>query len=808
MPPSGKLKDAQIAVLEKWVKLGAPDPREVAPMGVAGDAANLEAGRRHWAYQPPVRARAAGREAERSGRGATSIGSSWRRWRRRGCGPPSMRTASAGPAALLRPDRPAADAGADRRVRATAIRDPQSAYREAGRSSCWRRRTSASAGAGTGWTSPATASRSRCAASSSRRRGATATTSSTPSTATCRSTASSSEQIAGDLLPADDAGRARQRQLVATTFLVLGNTNLEEQDKKQLRMDVVDEQLDAIGKALPGPDDRLRPLPRPQVRPDPDARTTTPWPASCATPRRWSTRTCRSGSRCRCRRSPSRKQELKAARDAGRGAGEARSRPPRRKRRSWPMQPARRPRVADVLAVGRRAGHRGRRRARPRRSASGSTRSTRQALHRRRLPARRERGARARRRSPSSRSCPSPGRYEVRLAYSPARAAPTKVPVTVFSADGEKTSTVNQQQAPPIDGRFVSLGEYRFEKNGRASCIVSNEGTSGHVTADAVQFLPVDGDDGREAASGATRQAGAAPQADELKQEIKRMEDGAEEAAARRARSGRWSMSRASRRGKIEDVPIHIRGSVHNLGPSRPRAASCRWPRRRAAGHSRRRERPPAAGRVARQPGQPADGARDGQPRLALAVRRRPGPHRRQLRHHRRDAVAPRAARPPGGAVRGGGLVGQEAGPRARAVAHVSAGVERGGRGPQGRPGEPPARRTRTAGGWRPRPSATRCWRSAASSTTGAAGRRSRRAWPPTTATSTTEPCRSVYVPVFRNSLPEMFEVFDFADPSMVTGRRNVSTVAPQALFLMNHPFVMEQARLAAARLLEGAAGR
>jgi hypothetical protein len=62
---------------------------------------------------------------------------------------------------------------------------------------------------------------------------------------------------------------------------------------------------------------------------------------------------------------------------------------------------------------------------------------------------------------------------------------------------------------------------------------------------------------------------------------------------------------------------------------------------------------------------------------------------------------------------------------------------------------------------------------------------------------------RSVYVPVFRNVLPELFEVFDFADPSVCTGRRNTSTVAPQALFLMNNPFVIEQARAGAQRLLE-----
>src|ERR1700684_3500305 len=62
---------------------------------------------------------------------------------------------------------------------------------------------------------------------------------------------------------------------------------------------------------------------------------------------------------------------------------------------------------------------------------------------------------------------------------------------------------------------------------------------------------------------------------------------------------------------------------------------------------------------------------------------------------------------------------------------------------------------------------------------------------------------RSVYVPVFRNPLPRIFEVFDFADPSVCTGRRNTSTIAPQALFLMNNPFAIEQARAGAQRLLE-----
>ena len=52
------------------------------------------------------------------------------------------------------------------------------------------------------------------------------------------------------------------------------------------------------------------------------------------------------------------------------------------------------------------------------------------------------------------------------------------------------------------------------------------------------------------------------------------------------------------------------------------------------------------------------------------------------------------------------------------------------------------------------------------------------------------------------DALPEFLEVFDFPDPSLVVGSRNVSTVSQQALLLMNHPFVRGQAEAAARRLL------
>ncbi|MFT5465319.1 MAG: hypothetical protein ACI8UO_000413, partial [Verrucomicrobiales bacterium] len=62
---------------------------------------------------------------------------------------------------------------------------------------------------------------------------------------------------------------------------------------------------------------------------------------------------------------------------------------------------------------------------------------------------------------------------------------------------------------------------------------------------------------------------------------------------------------------------------------------------------------------------------------------------------------------------------------------------------------------------------------------------------------------RSVYLPVMRAALPDMMSIFDAPDPSMVSGQRKTSTVAPQALFLMNSPFVLEQTSGAAQQLLD-----
>ena len=172
------------------------------------------------------------------------------------------RQAHADPPRDVRPDRPAADARGGRGVREGRL---ARRLREAGRPLARLARTTASAGGGTGSTSPATPTPRATSSSrgrSTRGRGPTAITSSARSTTTCRYDRFVLEQLAADLLcPGDDrdgAGRARVPD---------GRPALHEQHARHHRRP--DRRRDARAD---GPDGHLRPLPRPQVRPDPAGR--------------------------------------------------------------------------------------------------------------------------------------------------------------------------------------------------------------------------------------------------------------------------------------------------------------------------------------------------------------------------------------------------------------------------------------------------------------------------------------------------------------------------------------------------------
>lgn len=59
---------------------------------------------------------------------------------------------------------------------------------------------------------------------------------------------------------------------------------------------------------------------------------------------------------------------------------------------------------------------------------------------------------------------------------------------------------------------------------------------------------------------------------------------------------------------------------------------------------------------------------------------------------------------------------------------------------------------------------------------------------------------RTVFGLIDRQNLPGMFRTFDFASPDLSTATRRQTTVAQQALYMMNSPFVRDQARQLAAR--------
>jgi hypothetical protein len=568
------------------------------------------------------------------------------------------------------------------------------------------------------------------------------------------------DQIAGDLLPS--------RNIVATTYLQLGNHNLEEQDKKQLRMDVVDEQLDAISKGFLAQtvtcarchDHKFDPIPTADyyalagilrnVKSLKDANVSewieVPLPASPeveAAVKKYDMALAALQEKLKIAKakSPAASGKLAVADVPGIVVDDAKA----MKVGEWMDS------TANATFIG--AGY-----AHDKDAAKGEKSIT------------------------FDPDITETGKYEVWFAYSPGTNRAAKVPVTVFSADGEKTIHVDMTKTPPVQGRFISLGQFRFEKGGQSFVLVSNEGTKGHVCVDAVTFIPADKvPEAKPLGKDAEKTAG-------LEAELKKLQANAPKRPL--------AMSVIEEK-QIEDTAIRIRGVVHNTGEIAPR------------GFLKVATFGPA-------PAMPKD--QSGRVQLAEWIASKENPLTARVYVNRAWHW-----------LFGSGLV--------RTVDNFGTTGER--------PSHPELldhlATQFVADGW----SVKRLVRSIVLSRTyrqastgnakdpenrlfGRANRRRLEAeairdtmlsvsgklskehdgpmFPAAIAADYgfkhTATCRSVYVPVFRNTMPEVFDVFDFADPSTVTGRRNASTVAPQALFMMNNPFAVDQAKHAAARLL------
>ncbi len=606
------------------------------------------------------------------------------------------------------------------------------------------------------------------------------------------------EQIAGDLLPHGSIAEHR-RQLTATAFLALANTNLEEQDKKQLEMDVVDEQLDVISKGFLAQtvscarchDHKFDPIP------------TRDYYALAGILKNTRTLEHSNVSKWLDLPLPSEPAEeaaykkhddaiaalqarIKTAKDAAKPVVKSSD---TTKPVSVALNELSGVVVDDLKA--KRVGDWTVSKFNGRFVGDGYLHDNNAGKGQKTLTFQPE--------------LPHAGLYEVRLGYIAGRNRTTNAPVTVFSADGEKTFHINQQEQAALDGHFVSLGQHRFEQNGAGFVIISNEGTKGVVVADAVLFVPVDANAPAKtvAATSATSDSrqinkkgtAAAPVIDKVKAleaELKKLTD---------AGSKRPLFLTVREEPSAGDIPVHVRGNVHNLGEKVPRGflqvASLNKPvspiaatqsgRRELAEWIASTENPLTArvmanrvwhwllgtGIVRTTDNFGTTGELPSHPGLLdhLALKFVQGNW--SVKKLVREIVLSRTYQQ--GAANPAALTVD---PENRLFSHV------------------PRRRLDAE-----------CIHDTMLSVAGtldfAVGGPTLK--PGTTADygyKHTGNRRSVYAPVLRNALPELFETFDFADPSVVTGRRNTSTVAPQALFLMNHPFAIEQARTTAQRLL------
>jgi hypothetical protein len=62
-------------------------------------------------------------------------------------------------------------------------------------------------------------------------------------------------------------------------------------------------------------------------------------------------------------------------------------------------------------------------------------------------------------------------------------------------------------------------------------------------------------------------------------------------------------------------------------------------------------------------------------------------------------------------------------------------------------------------------------------------------------------PRRSLYLPVIRNAIFPFFATFDYTDASISVAARPRTVIAPQALFMLNSPFMRDESSRWAARL-------
>jgi cell division protein FtsB len=589
------------------------------------------------------------------------------------------------------------------------------------------------------------------------------------------------EQVAGDLLTADNP-ELRARQLVATSFWAMGNTNLEQQDKAQLEMDYLDEQLDVLGSAFLAQtlscarchDHKFDPIPtkdyyamagilRSAVGLKHD--NVSAWielPLPLPPDQQQKFQQLQSQRDELAQQSQRLKQELK----------KSEQRP-------------------DYIAIDQLPGIVVDNSAARLVGSWTSSKTVKPILGSDYIHDNdRDKGQKSATFEPDSLP---PGQYEVRLAFQAGNNRNSRVIAIVASADGETEVVIDQRKPAPDAGIWYSLGKFRFETNGQAYVLISNGQTDGHVVLDAVQFLPQG--ESVDSPTGDDKVLPAAPnkQIQAIQQQLQQLEKQISNLNSQLEQRPKYLTVQET--GQEIDLPIHIRGSVHSLGPVAARgfltAISTTTdvtdaPNRLGLAQWIASQQNPLTARVyvnriwswlmqrgivSSQNNFGTTGSLPTHPELLDWLTERFIQSNWSTKSLIREVVLSNAYQRT--------LTGQSEAQTAKDPDNTLY-----WKGPSKRiPVESLRDAMLLISGELDLAMGGSLIRAGTKNDYNYAHQSNR---------------RSIYQPVFRNSLPDLYEAFDFADPSSSVGQRTRSTVATQAMVMTNHPWVIARSQEAA----------
>ncbi|MDP7051428.1 MAG: DUF1553 domain-containing protein [Verrucomicrobiota bacterium] len=595
------------------------------------------------------------------------------------------------------------------------------------------------------------------------------------------------EQIAGDLIKGGTTEQQYER-LAATAFLLLGPTNYELQDKTVLEMDIIDEQLDTMGKAFLGltigcarcHDHKFDPI------------STEDYYGMAGIFKGTKVVVHSNVSKWNERPLPMSPEQEKLYKEQSTQIAALKKEINKLKKKTGAKKTAATPVPVDSLPGIVVDDLQAKLKGAWKQSTSAKGYVGANYIHD-------EAAGKGEKSATYKIKIPGDGKFEVRVSYTHSTNRDRKVPILIRHADGEITKYIDQTKNPPIDGHFISLGTYDFLVGEWDAVVISTKGTKQHVIADAVQFLP----------EGAPVVAQKKPKAE--KNPVKPDTSADKAQLAKMQKELKALEAKAIKQSKIiaaeeadnpGDIQIAIRGNVHNAGPKTPRRfieVLNRDPLPKIA--------PKSSGRM-----ELANWIASAEHPLTSRV------FVNRVWHH---------------------LFGQGLVPGVNNFGHM---------------GRLPANQTLldhlaiefVEQGWSVKklirkivlsrvyqlssessPLQTKAdvennlfWRqnrrrlqaeAIRDSILSISGQLNTTVGGATIKPGTTTEYgyefngtrRSIYTPVFRNTPLEIMQVFDFADPNLVVGERTTSSVPTQALYLMNSPFVREQAKVATQRLLK-----